>query len=113
MMGNNKRYDGENLSETRESQQQKCGNSMPIANDRSQSQYQCKRQKSSVSASRNRNGETKNIIDAIARQWKTKQSVEEQQGKNKLKTRRRIYSSKRQNQTATQRSAQIIRSRKG
>ena len=33
-MGNNVGYDGENPSETRESQQQKCGNTMTIANDR-------------------------------------------------------------------------------
>ena len=31
---NNVGYDGENPCETRESQQQKCGNAMPIANDR-------------------------------------------------------------------------------
>ena len=34
MIVNNVRYDGENPSETRESQQQKCGNTMMIANDR-------------------------------------------------------------------------------
>ena len=36
MIGNNVGYDGENPSETRESQQQKCGNLIPIANNQSQ-----------------------------------------------------------------------------
>ena len=33
--GNNVGFKGDNPSATRESQQQKCGNPMPIANDRS------------------------------------------------------------------------------
>ena len=40
MIGNNVRYDRENLGETRELQQQKFGNTMPIGNDRSQYQSQ-------------------------------------------------------------------------
>ena len=35
MIENNIGYDGENPRETKESQQQKCENAMPIANDRS------------------------------------------------------------------------------
>ena len=38
---NNVGYDGEYLSKTRETQQQKCGNLMLIANNRSQYQCQC------------------------------------------------------------------------
>ena len=35
MVRNNVGYNGENPSETRESQQQKCEDAMPIANNRS------------------------------------------------------------------------------
>ena len=51
MIRNNRGYDGENSSETRELQQQKYGNTMPIANNRSQ--CQSKNRKSSRSARNN------------------------------------------------------------
>ena len=45
------RIDGENPNETRESQQQKCGNTIPIAKNRRQ--YQSQNQKSSLSTRNN------------------------------------------------------------
>ena len=50
-MRNNVGLNGDNSSETRESQQQKCGNKMTIANDRTPND--------------DSNGEAKATIDAI------------------------------------------------